>query len=73
LEPDFASGWTGGPVRWYDVLQQVLFKQHPCVHAFPIGVPDAMHGIAGSRVAAKNTAAATITDIPILLRIPISL
>jgi len=60
-------------VRWYDVLQQVLFKQHPGVHAFSVGVPDAMHGIAGSRIAAKNIAAATITRMVILLRIALSL
>ena len=68
-EPDFASGWNGAPVRWYAVLQQVLFKQHPGVHAFSLGVPDAMHGLLGSRIAAKNTATASITRMPTLLRI----
>jgi hypothetical protein len=72
-EPDFANGCTGWAVFFCDVLQQVLFAQHPGVHAFWLGALERMHEAAGSRMDAPKRAVASITDTLILLSIDILL
>jgi hypothetical protein len=50
-----------------DVWQQVLFAQHPGLHAFSLATFDKMHARAESGVAATGNIIATTSDIAILL------
>lgn len=50
-----------------DVRQQVLFAQHPGLHAFSLATFERMHVRAESGVAVTGTAIATMSDITILL------
>jgi len=66
-EFDFDNGWTGGPVRSWDVAQQVLLWQHPISHAFSLGVFVTKHGVAGNRTVAVRSASPIPTETVILL------
>jgi hypothetical protein len=52
-----------------DVMQHVLFAQHPAVHALSAGAFERMHEAAGSCIDAPKNAAAKMIDVPILLTI----
>jgi len=71
-EGDFASGWTGGPVRSCEVAQHALFAQHPGSHAFSLGVFVTMHGAAGNRTVAAKSASPTATDTMTLRNITLA-
>jgi len=55
-----------------DVTQQVLFAQHPGLHAFSLATFERMHVRAESGVAARGSAIATMSDMTILLMIWLS-
>jgi hypothetical protein len=63
------SGCTGGAVFLEDVSQQVLFAQHPGLHAFSLGVLLRMHEAAGSRIGVIATPANSTNETIILFDI----
>lgn len=65
----FANGGVAGPVRSDDVSQQVLFAQHPRVHAFSLRVVDSIHVTAGNWRVAAMRASPKIDDVMVLIRI----
>jgi hypothetical protein len=65
--PDFASGCAGDVRFFSDVLQHVLFAQHPGLHAFSLATFERMHVRAESGIAATGSAIATMSDMTILL------
>ena len=56
-------------MRWWDVLQQVLFAQHPGLHAIGLDAFDRMHDTAGNRSVAAQSASPSATDTVTLLNI----
>ena len=55
-----------------DVTQQVLFAQHPGLHAFSLATFERMHVRAESGVAATGSTIATMSDMTILLTIAVT-
>ena len=62
----FASGCAAARVRWCVVVQHALFAQQPGTHGFSLAVLSMIHGAAGNRTVAVNSATTIATETVIL-------